>query len=260
VIVVVYILVAYLIFILLVILLTLSISIGQIFGKIRLKAHPESRLEIDRVAESAVFGLFALLIAFSFSGAYERLENRKMHILTEANAFAAAYDYTKILDTPYDKELQADIKEYLNLHAIAYSQVPYMSKVNVTLEKSIKLENKIWHTAIVACKASPNKNIFLVVMPAIDAMLRTAQTGIYLSTVHPPKIVFILLIGLAITGAFLIGYNAAATNRKRAVHAICYVLLTSFTIYIIINIEYPRAGFIRMHAFDQILVKLKNSM
>lgn len=256
----IYFLVAYLTFILLIVVLAISVSVGKIFGKMKLKSHPEIKLEIDRVSESAVFGLFALLIAFSFSGAYERLEHRKMHMLTEANVFEAAYDYTAMLQPIYDKQLKTDIKEYLHLHNIAYSQVPYVSQVNQTLAKSEILEHKIWDTALKGTQASHNKNVFIVIIPAIDEMFRTAQTGIYLSEVHPPAIVFMLLIGLAVTGAFLIGYNSAANNRKRAVHTMCYILLTSFTIYIIINIEYPRAGFIRLHAFDQILIDLEHKM
>ena len=55
------------VFILLVLVLSLSFVLGGKFGKARLAKHPDHKLEIDGIAESAVFGLLALFIAFSFS-------------------------------------------------------------------------------------------------------------------------------------------------------------------------------------------------
>jgi len=255
-----YFLVVIMLFIVLVVFLTMSVGIGNVVGKKRLNTHPEHKLELDGIAESAVFGLLALLIAFSFSGAYDRLEKRKMHMLVEANAFDTAFDFANMLAPTYKKELHTYIKDYLNLHLIAYEQIPYINKVNETLVKSEVLEQKILSTAIKACEDNPNKSLFILIMPAIDQMYRVAQTGILMSEVHPPMIVFIFLVGLAAAGGFLIGYNSAADRQKYQIHAICYVLLTAFTIYLIINIEYPRSGFIRLDFFERVLVNIEKSM
>ena len=79
------------ILLLLLVVLSISIVVGHFFGKKQLKKNHEKKLKIVTVAESAVFGLLALLMAFTFSGAYERYESRKMHLIIEANAFDKAY-------------------------------------------------------------------------------------------------------------------------------------------------------------------------
>jgi hypothetical protein len=65
---------------------------------------------------------------------------------------------------------------------------------------------------------------------------------------------------LATLGAFLAGYNAAESQQKYPLHILCYVLLTAFTIYIIINLEYPRLGFIRFNSFDAMLLDVRADM
>jgi hypothetical protein len=58
-------------------LLSLSVAAGRNYGKEQLAKHDKKQLEVVIVAEGAVFTLLALLVAFAFSGAYERFENRK---------------------------------------------------------------------------------------------------------------------------------------------------------------------------------------
>ena len=44
---------------------------------------------------------------------------------------------------------------------------------------------------------------------AMKNMFDVTHTGINMAKIHPPAIIFILLLGLAALGAFLVGYNSA---------------------------------------------------
>ena len=113
------------------------VSIGRRFGYLQLQKHTEHKLEVVNVAESAVFALLPLLVAFTFSGAYERFENRKIHILEEANVYDAAYEYIDLVPAKYQPALRADIREYLDLHLASYNDIPYLTKVDNDLDKAI---------------------------------------------------------------------------------------------------------------------------
>ncbi len=41
---------------------------------------------------------------------------------------------------------------------------------------------------------------------------------------------------------------------------IMFAAMTAFTVYIIFDLEYPRAGMIRVDAADQVLIELQESM
>jgi len=63
-------------------------------------------------AEAAVFGLLGLLIAFTFSGAASRFEDRRHLITTEANAIGTAYLRIDLLPA----DTQPEIKDLLSSH------------------------------------------------------------------------------------------------------------------------------------------------
>jgi len=43
-------------------------------------------------------------------------------------------------------------------------------------------------------------------------------------------------------------------------HMIGFALVVAFAVYVILDLEYPRLGLIRVDAFDQALIDLRQSM
>ena len=43
-------------------------------------------------------------------------------------------------------------------------------------------------------------------------------------------------------------------------HILCFAFVIAVIVYVTTDIEYPRLGFIRVDAFDQALVDLRNKM
>lgn len=251
----------FVIFIALLLILALSVKIGRYFGLQELKHHVEHKIEVIGIAESAVFALLGLLIAFTFSGADDRYESRKLHILKEANAFDTAYEVIDLVPAKYQLQLRNDVRTYLDLHLTAYNDIPFTKKVIPDLYKALDVQHNIWKIVVTARTENPNDaSLVEIVIPAMSRMFEITHEGMMLTLVHPPSVIFILLIGLASLGAFLIGYNSADSKQKYPIHSICYVLLTAFMIYLIANLEYPRVGFIRYSSFDQMLEDVREDM
>lgn len=248
------------VFIILVLILSYGVNIGRRFGQMQLEKTPDHKLEVISVAETSVFGLLGLLIAFTFSGAYDRFETRKVHMLEEVSAFSRAYEYIKLVPKQYQPELQKNVEEYLNLHIQAYNDIPDLDKVATDIEEANAVQERIWNLVVKAEEESSNKAMAQLYLPALSNMFEMADSGINMTRIHPPAIIFFLLIGLAALGAFLVGYNCAESKDKHPIHTLSYVLLTSFIIYLIINIEYPRVGFIRLKYFDSILLEVKENI
>jgi heme/copper-type cytochrome/quinol oxidase subunit 2 len=244
----------------LLLVLGISAQIGRRYGIRELKHHEDHKLEVVVVAESAVFALLGLLIAFSFSGAYDRYDSRKVHILVEANVFDTAYELIDLVPAKFQPSLRSDVRTYLDLHLKAYEDIPFRSKIDADLNQAIIVQHSIWNAITTAALENTRNEQILLVIPALSKMFEVTHEGMNLTLVHPPQIIFILLLGLAALGAFLIGYNAADNKQKIPVHVISYVLLTAFTMYVIINLEYPRVGFIRFSSFDNMLMDVRRDM
>ena len=79
------------------------------------------------------------------------------------------------------------------------------------------------------------------------------------SQFHPPLIIFILLIVFSLVAALLAGYEMAGARRSW-IHIIVFSLTMAMTIHVILDVEYPRIGFIRIDQTDQVLIDLRESM
>ena len=65
---------------------------------------------------------------------------------------------------------------------------------------------------------------------------------------------------MALAAALLAGFNMSTTLLKNWTYRITFALLMTLALYLIFDLEFPRFGLIRVDAFDQILVDVRNSM
>lgn len=241
-------------------LFSLSVHLGHRFGQWRMTHTPEKKLGIVTVAEGAVFALLGLLIAFTFSGAYERFEARKIHIIEEVNAIDTAYFRLGLLKKDNQKDLRSLFLQYIDSRIGLYKIMSDSERETVELKNTLALRTKIWDQALAACKIANQDAVTQLIIPAINTMFEVANLRFAITKIHPPAAIFLLLIGLTMLSSFLIGYTTAKTNIYQSLYTYSYIFIISFTIYIIIDLEFPRTGLIRVQGFDEILVDLKNHL
>jgi hypothetical protein len=101
----------------------------------------------------------------------------------------------------------------------------------------------------------------MLLLPALNQMIDITTTRTMATQFHPPLIVFVLLVALSFTAALLAGYSMGAPGRKRSwIHIVGFATVMAITVYVIIDIEYPRHGFIRVDQVDHVLRELRLSM
>jgi hypothetical protein len=52
----------------------------------------------------------------------------------------------------------------------------------------------------------------------------------------------------------------AIGQHRSWLHILSFAAITVIVVYVIIDVEYPRAGLIRLQAFDQTLVSIRENM
>ena len=130
-----------------------------------------------------------------------------------------------------------------------------------TLAKANELQGEIWRQAVVASRAEGAPLAApILLLPALNAMIDITTTRTMASQMHPPTVVFVMLFGLALAASLLAGYGMTGSKVRSWFHMLGFALVMAFAVYVILDIEYPRFGFIRVDAFDQALVDLRESM
>jgi hypothetical protein len=90
-------------------------------------------------------------------------------------------------------------------------------------------------------------------------MIDITTTRTMATLMHPPAVVFVMLFGLALVASLLAGYGMTGSKVRSWFHMLGFALIMAIAVYIILDIEYPRLGLIRVDAFDQALVDLREA-
>jgi hypothetical protein len=239
----------------------LTMEIGRRIGLAVLAQEGERDVKGAGSAEAAVVGLLGLLIAFTFSGAASRFEDRRHLITQEANAIGTAYLRIDLLAEDARAPMRELFRRYLDTRLEAYRSVDDLAAVDAKLAEGAALQNEIWAKTVAAAQspsAAPQAGILL--LPALNEMIDITTTRRVATRNHPPAIIFVLLGALSLVGALLAGYSMSGNRVRSWLHQIVFATMMSVTLYLVLDLEFPRRGLIRIDSADQILVELRESM
>jgi hypothetical protein len=233
---------------------------GRRMGMRRLSRDPEGARQGVAAVEAAVFGLLGLLLAFTFSGAATRFDARRQLVVEEANDIGTAWLRLAVLPHPESERLRELFRQYLDARIATYQKIPDMAAVRSELAHSVELQAAIWTGAVDACRDSGSQPAHMLLLPALNEMFDIVTTRTEVTNMHPPLIIFEILGLLALASALLAGYSMAGGKSRGWVHMIGLAAVMAFAVYVIMDIEYPRLGWVRMDSSDQVLIDLRNSM
>ena len=236
----------------------LFLEIGRRVGVRRAAQDGEAARAGAGVVEGAVFALLGLLIAFTFSGAASRFDHRRNLIIEEANAIGTAYLRIDLLPAAAQPDMRDGFRRYLDARLAAYRALPDMAAANAELARATALQQEIWRKAIAASTGSQAATMLL--LPALNQMIDITTTRTMAGQTHPPFALFALLFALALLGALLAGHAMSGAKARNWMHRTTFAFALAGAVYVILDVEYPRLGFIRVDAFDQVLVELRQSM
>jgi hypothetical protein len=206
--------------------------------------------------EGAVYGLLGLLIAFTFSGAASRYETRHHLVVDEANAIGTAWLRLDLLPNTEQQPLRELFRQYVDARLESYS-VP--TGDTRAAERAVELQQNIWTTAVAAARKAGDIPPYTVLLPAINDMIDITTTRAEARRFHPPVTVFIMLGVVALLGSLFAGYGMATSPRSR-VHMVGFAAVLAIALFVIIDFEFPRLGFIRIDSADSLLVDVRKSM
>ncbi len=239
--------------------MVLLLELGRRLGRRRLSRDEERARAGLGAVEGAVFALMGLLIAFTFSGAATRFDARRHLVVEEANAIGTAWLRLDLLPAAAQPELRDLFRRYLDSRLEVYRKVPDMEAVYAELARANALQGEIWSRATAACReaASP---LTTQLIPALNQMFDIATTRTAVTKIHPPAVIFYMLGVLALMSSLLAGYAMAGGKSRSWIHILGFALILAATVYVILDLEFPRVGLIRVDAMDSVLVELRDSM
>jgi hypothetical protein len=236
------------------------LEIGRRLGELRLAADPEAAKSGSGAVEGAVFGLMALLVAFTFSGAATRFDVRRALVVEEANDIGTAWLRLDLLPVTAQPPLREKFRQYLDARLAGYAKLPDVAAAQTEMSRANTLQSEIWKDTVAACRDSGSAPTTTLLLPALNDMFDITTTRTVAARTHAPVFIYLMLGLLVLAGSLLAGYGMANGNARNWFHAAAFALIMSLAIYVILDFEFPRIGLIRVNAFDQVLVDVRQSM
>lgn len=210
--------------------------------------------------DGAVFGLMGLLIAFTFTGAADRFDHRRDLIVEEVNAMGTAWLRLDLLQPEARDDLRGLMREYVDARIATYANVTDAAAVREALQRTQDAQAAFWSRMIPALKAETQLALVVQIVPAVNSMFDIAQTRVLATRQHPPLAVYLMLGVLVLVSSLLAGFGMAKAASQSRLHMLALAAILSLSIYLILDMEFPRLGFIRVDQFDQALLDLRATM
>lgn len=195
---------------------------------------------------SALLGLLALILGFTFAMAGSRYENRRENLIDEANCIGTAILRSDIYPDSLKNEFKKDFRLYLNSRKDYYLLDNNEAKLTASLKQSAAVSDRLWNRAAYYAK---DKDYFIqsnMMLPALNQMFDSASKSNMVLNSKVPETIVYLLFAFSIVISFFIGYNSGLEKKINPKFITGFCFLICIVIFITLDLDRPRRGLIKL--------------
>ncbi len=188
---------------------------GWLYGRYRTRTT-EHVVVRDSLA-TAIFGLSALVLGFTFANATDDYDKRMSLIRDQAHSLKQVYQSSNYLNPTDRVTVQNTLKQILKQRISKYENIKKMDDLdanNNALTQSLNTLNEEVNKAISRAPVSTKDLADNILRPQLTHLLDTFQEGILNGKHHPPAIIDRFLFSLLSIGALLSGYSMAVKKKR----------------------------------------------
>jgi hypothetical protein len=196
---------------------------------------------------TSVFGLLSLLLAFTFSMAANRFEERRMLVISEANAIGTAHIRTALTDDPSGTDLRLALEEYARIR-LEFGTLSGESRW-AAMERSVTVRDGLAAKALAASAAVRSPPMGPALLDSVNTVIDVGSERDALSRTSVPYTIACLLILLAFAAAVLLGANSTDKGRLPSFSNMFLLLLLALSMTLIADLDRPTSGNIKVSQY-----------
>ena len=207
----------------------------------------------------SMLGLLALLLAFTFSLALQRYEDRSQAIVAEANAIGTAYLRAQLLPKEMRLTVQATLRMYLDIRVQeGKTELTDTARRSQLLVDGDHLAGQLWQQAQQASELASSQVITALYINSLNELIDSSGIREAALERHVPEIVLLLLFATCFMTMATLGYASGLGGHRVSLPGFVLVLLIAFVVYLIIDLDRPRRGAIQVS--QESLLRLQQSL
>jgi len=198
------------------------------------------------VIEASLVGVLGLLLGFTMSMAVSRYEARRQLVLEEANAIGTSWLRTRLLPEPQGSEIADLLRQYLDLRVEYAEAGESLDEVQAVRRKVSALQSQFWRRAVEYGRNSSDPVRAGLLLQSLNEVIDLENARWIGLFNHVPPAVICLDTVVALLSAMLVGYGFGIEG-VRQIFSMCLLgAAISIALGVIIDLDRPRAGFIRV--------------
>lgn len=191
---------------------------------------------------SGVLGLLALLMAFAFSMAISRHDERRELVVQEANALSTMHQRLALL---------GDAAPAARRTLAGYAGARTVVAVNPDIGKASRLQAdaerqfaQFERQVMAALLSAPPDARLTVIVPVLNELGDIATERRAARRARLPGAVMLLLAMYCVIGAGTLGHTLPASGRQHRPAAMTFLALIAFAYVLVLDIDRPRGGLV----------------
>lgn len=205
----------------------------------------------------SLLGLLSLLLGFSFAMASGRYETRRELVVEEATVLRTLFMRSSFLSEPERSEFRDLLRQYVQGRAASQILNRDLSskKIEIFVARSDSLHRKMWDlVSELAVKEPATPAAADMVTCLIDAAnLQMKRVQAYTSRVPDP--VLWLLFGASVAALIAVGYSEGLYKKRELLARTLFSLVVCGTIFVVLEIDRPERGMIKVNQEPMIRLK-----
>jgi hypothetical protein len=201
----------------------------------------------DREAASGKFNdaslaLLGLLLAFTFSMALAKHDQRRQMVVTDSNAIGDFYTCVSLLKEPVRTRLQSMLREYVQ-HRLALATEPlddiiYQRKLEATRE----MHNRI--QALVGEAVDAGTPLAIPLVNTLNELTSSHASRIAALRDRLPPSIMLLLFLAALLPLVLVGRHQGEFGEGGLLGTVGFIVLVSMVVWVTLDLNQPHRGWI----------------
>ena len=208
--------------------------------------------------EDASLALLGLLLAFSFSLAIVKYDQRRVTLLADTNAIGDFYTCASLIKEPVRTKLQSVIRDYTELRV----ELPGRRIDEAMLENALGHMQRMQFqmTALVDQALMADTPIAVPLTNTLNGLISNHAARLAAIRDRLPTGVVALLLVTAVVASMLVGREQGASENADLAGTICFIMLATFVVYVILDLNQPERGLftISQEPMRRLLSSMKN--
>jgi hypothetical protein len=230
------------------------IAIWEVFFRLGSSQRGDKEHDLGPI-DAAVAGLLALILAFSFSMAAERFDEREEVIVREANALDTTHWRCDFLASTEQAACRELLSRYAEVRVAFYEAAHNLEKLRDVVARSERLHGQLWEL-VRRSQAVRDTPALALTIASLNELIDLHTDRLAAQRRIVPQEVTAVTLSMCLAWGAFAGYLCGLAGKRVRASWIGFAVLVSVVIFVSIDLDRPGRGFIRPVRGHAVMVDL----